>query len=94
MFGEPETAAVSRTDGVALDDHVPSYMTRPASFSAGLRESLRLPPVVKIIDFGESFLKGKAANKLHTPLAVRAPEVVFGGQIDYRVDLWSMGCLV
>ncbi|RDI86977.1 hypothetical protein Vi05172_g3209 [Venturia inaequalis] len=31
---------------------------------------------------------------LHTPLPVRAPEIIFGEKFDYRVDLWSMGCML
>ncbi|OQE05541.1 hypothetical protein PENVUL_c023G08309 [Penicillium vulpinum] len=32
--------------------------------------------------------------KHYTPLPVRAPEVIFQDRIDYRVDLWSMGCML
>lgn len=74
---------------------MPSYLVQPTSFLVdSVRESLRSSPIVKIIDFGESFFDDQAPVKLHTPLAVRAPEVVFGDRIDHRVDMWSMGCLV
>ncbi|KAJ6089380.1 hypothetical protein N7467_004596 [Penicillium canescens] len=47
-----------------------------------------------IIDFGESFLYAAAPKKLHTFLPLRAPEVIFQDHVDYRVDLWSMGCML
>ena len=51
-------------------------------------------PTVKIIDFGEAFFKDSVPGTLHTPLSVRAPEVIFGDAFDRRVDMWSAGCLV
>lgn len=80
---------------MALAENIPSYIVRPASVPAGICQSLRgMSSCIKIIDFGEAFLKGEGPDTLHTPLAVRAPEALFGDQIDYRVDLWSYGCLV
>lgn len=93
-FGKPEVAHITRTDSTALTENIPSYIVRPASVPAGICQSLRMSSSIKIIDFGEAFVKGKAPDTLHTPLAVRAPEVIFGDQIDYRVDLWCYGCLV
>lgn len=93
-FGKPEIAQVTMIDGTALTRNTPSYIVRPASLPAGICQSLRTSSSVKIIDFGEAFLKSQAPQNLHTPLAVRAPEALFGDQIDHRVDLWSLGCLV
>ena len=47
-----------------------------------------------MIDFGEAFFKDSVPDTLHTPLAVRAPEIIFGDTFDRRVDMWSAGCLV
>ena len=69
---------------------VPEYLVRPASYS--VRTSLS--ELIKIVDYGESFLDPDPPATLHTPLAIRAPEVVFEDNFDHRVDLWSMGCLV
>jgi len=94
-FGEPETAIVRTTDGKPLTSYVPPYLVRPASFTAREMWAIRdSPPTVKIIDFGESFLDSQTPTSLHTPLAVRPPEVIFGDPIDYRADIWSMGCMV
>jgi len=70
---------------------MPTFLVEPTSFPNFLYP---LPSQVKIIDFGESFFSGDVPDTLHTPLPVRPPEVIFGDKLDYRVDLWTAGCLV
>ncbi|KAK7397649.1 hypothetical protein QQX98_012985 [Neonectria punicea] len=91
-LGEPQTGPVSRPDGKPLARNVPSHVVRPAPFRK--RDILLSSPSVKIIDFGEAFFNNNAPNTLHTPLPIRAPEVIFGDVLDHRVDLWSAGCLL
>ena len=88
---KPETAPVKRKDGKELEPNVPLYLVRPSHYR--LHYSLPLPPI-RIIDFGESFFHAQPPTELHTPLVVRAPEAVFKDRLDFRVDLWSMGCTV
>ncbi|KAL3465109.1 serine protein kinase [Aspergillus heterothallicus] len=90
-LGKPETGLVHRRDGQRLDRQVPKYIVRPATPSTPLINSTQ---TVKLVDFGESFLRDNPPRTLHTPLVVRAPEVIFGDRIDHQVDLWSMGCLL
>ncbi|TRX97280.1 hypothetical protein FHL15_002074 [Xylaria flabelliformis] len=69
-LGQPEIGPVQRTDGHAQEIHVPPYIVRPTTFKAKeVLQSLRAP-VVKIIDFGESFLPHQAPTTLHTPLVL------------------------
>ncbi|KAJ5550785.1 hypothetical protein N7461_005483 [Penicillium sp. DV-2018c] len=91
MLGKPEIGYVQRRDGKCLEASVPEYVVKPASYR---NHSWNLAQDVKIIDFGESFLQTAPPKTLHTPLALRAPEVIFQDHIDYRVDLWSMGCML
>lgn len=91
MLGELEIGHVKRRDGKDLEPGIPEQIVRPTSWRT---YSLKSTQTVKIIDFGESFLGHTAPQTLHTPLSVRAPEVIFQDRIDYRVDLWSMGCMV
>ncbi|KAF4977038.1 hypothetical protein FZEAL_6400 [Fusarium zealandicum] len=91
-LGKPEICSVSRLDGKSLASNVPSYIVRPAQFRK--RDIVMLSASIKTIDFGEAFLKNDIPSTLHTPLPVRAPEVVFGDVLDSRVDLWSAGCLM
>ncbi|KAF4455191.1 hypothetical protein F53441_2429 [Fusarium austroafricanum] len=90
-LGEPEMGPVTRSDGKPLEHNVPTHVVRPACFSL---EFMPFSPSVKIIDFGEAFFNNRPPKTLHTPLSVRAPEVVFGDQLDLRVDLWSAACLI
>jgi serine/threonine protein kinase len=89
-LGEPEIGQIRRSDGKALEVGVPEYIIRPAVYRSQSWSSYE----IKIIDFGESFLQSFVPRTLHTPLPVRAPEISFGDSLDYRVDLWSMGCMV
>ena len=91
-LGKPKTGAVSRSDGGPLAHNVPTQIIQPAFFRR--RDIMLSCPSIKIIDFGEAFFSDNAPSTLHTPLPVRAPEVVFGDRLDRRVDLWSAGCLV
>lgn len=90
-LGEPEMGLVTRSDGKPLEANVPTHIVRPARFRTS---TVLSSPSIKIIDFGEAFLNSNVPSTLHTPLSVRAPEVVFGDRLDLRVDLWSAGCLV
>ncbi|KAJ5413494.1 hypothetical protein N7465_005799 [Penicillium sp. CMV-2018d] len=88
---KPEIGHVRRSDGKDLEPGIPRYIVRPTSY---WMRSRNLAQPIKIVDFGESFLSKTVPKTLHTPLPVRAPEVIFQDHIDYRVDLWSMGCMV
>lgn len=93
MLGKPDIGYVQKRencDRKCLEPGIPEYIVRPAS-----RQTLWNPAqTVKILDFGESFLHTTISKTLHTPLSLRAPEVIFRDRIDHRVDLWSMGCMV
>ncbi|KJZ74896.1 hypothetical protein HIM_05805 [Hirsutella minnesotensis 3608] len=91
-LGEPEISAVSRQDGRLLSNEVPAYVVRPTSFRQ--RDILISSQSVKIIDFGEAFFDNSPPRSLHTPLSVRAPEIIFGDLLDHRVDLWSAACMI
>ncbi|KAF2420196.1 kinase-like protein [Tothia fuscella] len=90
-LGDPETGLLRRNDGKPLEAGIPEYIVRPTSYPADL--SIILHPI-KMVDFGESFLSDDIPDILHTPLQAQAPEIIFGEKLDYRVDLWSMGCLL
>ncbi|RAK95598.1 kinase-like protein [Aspergillus ibericus CBS 121593] len=89
ILGKPEIGHVKRNDGRSLGPGIPEYIVRPARTC-----SWPLSHTIKLIDFGESFLQHNVPQTLHTPLAVRAPEVIFQDHLDYRIDLWSLGCML
>ena len=90
-LGRPETGIVERKDGQPIVPNMPQYLVRPTSYPINIKSS---SSSIKIIDFGQSFLHDECPGALRTPLPVRAPEIIFKDRVDYRVDLWSMGCLV
>ncbi|KAG9516375.1 kinase-like protein, partial [Aureobasidium melanogenum] len=92
IYGVPKTGPVTCADGGLLRSGVPDYLVWSASFPASgfnLEESS-----VKLIDFGESFFSNEKSKALHTPLALRAPEVLFDEEYDFRVDRWSFACAI
>ncbi|PYI06038.1 serine protein kinase [Aspergillus sclerotiicarbonarius CBS 121057] len=91
LLGAPEIGHVQRSDERVQEPGIPEYIVRPASFQRHFWSSSYH---IKIIDFGESFLPTIIPHTLHTPLPVRAPEVIFEDCLDYRVDLWRLGCMV
>lgn len=90
-LGRPETGTVQRTDGQPLGPGLPRYLVRPTSYHQDIETSFG---PIKIVDFGQSFLRNESPDTLHTPFPYRAPEIIFQDKLDYRVDLWSMACLV
>ncbi|EWZ96953.1 CMGC/SRPK protein kinase [Fusarium oxysporum f. sp. lycopersici MN25] len=93
-LGDPEMGLVTRRDGKPLSSNIPTCIVRPSSFRHKDVQRLLSSPSIKIIDFGEAFFNHDTLNTLHTPLPVRAPEIVFGDRLNNRVDLWSTGCLI
>jgi serine/threonine-protein kinase SRPK3 len=90
-LGQPETGSVQRKDGQPLGPGVPRYLVKPTSYPIDVKSDFRS---IKIVDFGQSFLNDECPGALNTPLPVRAPEIIFKEKVDYRIDLWSMACLV
>ncbi|RGP76702.1 heterokaryon incompatibility het-6 [Fusarium longipes] len=91
-LGKIETHAVTRIDGGPLADNVPTQVVRPATFPT--RDSLLSCPSIKVIDFGEGFFGDSPPANLNTATSIRPPEMIFDEPVDYRVDLWSGGCLI
>ncbi|KAL8726817.1 MAG: hypothetical protein Q9181_005914 [Wetmoreana brouardii] len=86
----PVIGAAQRKDGRPLEPGMPEYLVRPTHYPTDQASSLKS---IRIIDFGESFFDTGIPDTLHTPLVVRAPEIIFHDRLDFRVDLWTMGCM-
>ncbi|KAG5956411.1 hypothetical protein E4U58_006594 [Claviceps cyperi] len=91
-LGDFVTGAVIKLDDGPWAPNVPTQTIRPALFQE--RDVMAPCPSINIIDFGEALFSDDAPSALDTPLVLRAPEIVFEDRLDYRVDLWSAGCLV
>lgn len=93
LLKKPETGKVTSHDGRPLGEGTPRYLVLPSSLRISKNATSRNPEI-RLIDLGEAFTRANRPKTLHTPLALRAPEVIFEDEWDYRVDLWSAGCTV
>ncbi|KAF1821332.1 serine protein kinase [Dissoconium aciculare CBS 342.82] len=90
-MGKTEVSKIQRRDGREKGIHVPEYIVRPTTFPIKISE---YSGTIKLVDFGESFRNDAPLSSLHTPLPVRAPEVIFGDDLTTSVDLWSAACMI
>lgn len=49
---------------------------------------------VKVIDFGSSCFIHDHLNSYVQSRSYRAPEVIIGCKYDYKIDMWSLGCIL
>ena len=50
--------------------------------------------VIKVIDFGSSSFIHDALSSYIQSRSYRAPEVIMGCNYDYKIDMWSLGCIL
>ena len=50
--------------------------------------------VVKVIDCGSSCFSGDHLSSYVQSRSYRAPEVILGAAYDFRIDVWSVGCIL
>ena len=114
-LGLPQCVPVFTRDNLHKTDSLPKYLVLSGSLLECVEQedmrikiidlgegSLFLVLIVSLnIKFFVAFFSSEAPENLHTPLQVRAPEVLFNDlstllRIEYgpRVDVWSIGCLV
>ncbi|OBZ73938.1 Serine/threonine-protein kinase SRPK [Grifola frondosa] len=85
----------------------PKYLVEASSFKNYMLEMIKQDDTqylwsIKILDFGEAFLPEHRPREIHTPLGIRAPEIVFNvlsaGALEQdwgsKTDIWSFGCLI
>lgn len=49
---------------------------------------------VKVIDFGSSCFIHDHLSSYVQSRSYRAPEVILGCKYDYKIDMWSLGCIL
>ena len=50
--------------------------------------------LIKVIDLGSSFFNTDARASIVQSRSYRAPEVILGTRYDYKIDIWSIGCIL
>ena len=49
---------------------------------------------VKLIDFGSATFEWEHHSSVVSTRHYRAPEVILGCRYDYKIDIWSLGCIL
>lgn len=92
LLGKPKTIQTVRSDGKSISANVPCYGVETAKPP---RDVTNMDDVeIRIIDFGQAWIGNEKPNHLVTPLALRAPELLFDDDWGQEVDIWSAGCAV
>lgn len=91
FVGVPEVEPLVRSDGRALDEGLPTHLVKAIVWDSWVEEDHE---DLRIIDFGRSFFQWEKNGKVAKPGPLPAPETIFTGSFDYRVDLWRAGCVV
>ncbi|KAH6839523.1 kinase-like domain-containing protein [Chaetomium sp. MPI-CAGE-AT-0009] len=91
VIGRPETEKLVRLDGKPLAPGMPEQLIKKAGWDDWIDED---DEDVRLIDLGEAFPIGAPPAKLAQPGGLQAPEVIFTGKFDHRVDLWRAGCTI
>lgn len=85
-----DKSPISRVDGVALGPHAPPFAVYPMHIK--MPADKLVDPVVKISDYGTSFVVSAATfPELHTPALYLPPEDFFGEPITQAADIWTLG---
>ncbi|KAI0439797.1 serine/threonine-protein kinase SRPK3 [Xylaria telfairii] len=88
---------ITRIDG-KVDRWSPRYLAVPEPLTHDVlpndQPSLNGQETIKIADFGGAFWVGKPPKSIVTPVALRAPEVIFHNHGSPASDIWSFGCLM
>lgn len=87
-IGSPKVEPVAHEDGGPLPKGLPTELVEAAEWEDWIDED---EEDIRILDLGQSFLQAEEPEKLAQPGILRAPETIFTGNFDYRVDLWSAG---
>ena len=99
-YGQPETVAVSRTDGKELPLGVPSHIVLSLDLSKKAQEyTLNDAAGLVLCDFGEAFspaIEQRLGRDCKTPAANRAPEAFFEPDraLTQASDVWSLGVAI
>lgn len=94
VLGAPEAKDLTRLDGAALGEGVPKQLVRSVQWLGWPADDDDDDDEVRLIDLGEAFRQDAAPKRLAQPGDLQAPETIFTGRFDYRVDLWRAGLIV
>lgn len=91
VLGPPKVEQLARLDSMPLDKSLPTQLIKSAEWVDWIDED---EEDIRLLDIGEGFPHGQNPEKLAQPHMLRAPETILTDDLDYRVDLWRIGCIV
>lgn len=91
ILGPTEIEPLARMDGTPLENGLPTQLVKAAEWNDWIDED---DEDIRLLDFGESFLRGEEPERLAQPGTLRVPETIFTDCLNYRADLWRAGCMV
>lgn len=104
VVGRPTSFVLEHADGTPLPPSAPVSLVRSAAWTGWPDEDIEDQDPddiedysfddIRILDLGEAFLQTDVPTHLFETPGLRAPEIVFAGSFDYRIDLWRVGLIV
>ncbi|KAH8808513.1 kinase-like domain-containing protein [Xylogone sp. PMI_703] len=91
ITGKPKASKLIRLDKKPIDKGLPAHLVKAMKWHLWIYDD---EEDLKLIDFGESFLRGTEVEELAQPTDLVVPESIFTESIDYRVDLWRAGLMI
>ncbi|KAJ5951926.1 serine protein kinase, partial [Penicillium vulpinum] len=80
--------------GVEIDQSAPKYLMVSQRLYGLLDDADISTLLVKICDLGGAVRNGDNSSVPVTPLGLRAPGLVENLPWDFKIDVWSLGCLI
>lgn len=84
ILSSPKVEPPARNDSTPLDNGLRTQLVKAGEWVDWIDEDQE---GIRLLDFGESFLKGEEPEKLAQPSNLRVPETIFTDHFDYRLDL-------
>jgi serine/threonine-protein kinase SRPK3 len=81
-------------DGKCLGEGIPHQLVRSVEWVGWPDEDDEDDENVRVVDLGEVFPQNAVPERLAQPGGLQAPETIFTGKFDYRLDLWRAGLIV
>lgn len=81
-------------DGEALGEGIPNELVKSTEWEGWPDLDDEDDEDIRIFDLGEAFSQNAVPETLAQPEGLQAPETIFTGNFDHRIDLWRAGLIV
>ena len=81
-------------DGKPIGEGIPVQLIKSAEWVGWPDEDDDDDEDIRLIDLGEAFSQDAVPERLPQPGGLQAPETIFTGRFDHKLDLWRAGLIV